>query len=121
MKTSFTCILMILLAAALAAPLASAADVDVLGTWDAVAETPEGDMPAVLTIAEKDGALDVSMDIGGMERQVRDVKLEGQTLEMTVIYDGVPYDVELEFDGDTMKGTYTGSMAAGTLTGKRQP
>ena len=94
---------------------------DVVGTWDAVAETPEGDMPAVLTIAKEDGALAATMDIGGMERQVTDVVLEGHTLEMTVMYDGVPYDVELEVDGDSMTGTYTGSMASGPLTATRQP
>ena len=30
-----------------------------------VAVTPDGDMPAVMTITEKEGALDVEMDIGG--------------------------------------------------------
>jgi hypothetical protein len=112
---------MVLLAVAAFAPLAQAHDVDVVGTWDAVAETPEGDMPAVLTIAKEDGILAATMEIGGMEREVTDVALKGHTLEMTVMYDGVPYDVELEVDGDTMKGTYTGSMASGPLTATRQP
>ena len=62
--------LMVLLAVfALAAPLALAGDfAKVVGTWDAVAVTPEGDMPAVLTIAEKEGALEAEMEMGGVKR-----------------------------------------------------
>jgi hypothetical protein len=121
MKSLSARTLVVLFALALAAPLLLAHDVDVVGKWDAVAETPEGDMPAVLTIAKKDGALDASMEIGGIDRPVSDVKLDGHTLEWTVMYDGVPYDVEVEIDGDTMEGTYSGSAASGALTGTRQP
>jgi len=106
---------------ALAAPLALAGDEKVVGTWDAVAVTPEGDMPALLTIAEKEGALEATMDIGGMERRIEDEKLEGDVFTMTVMYDGAPYEVELKVDGDTMEGTYTGSAASGELKAKRQP
>lgn len=123
MKIHSTRTLMILLATlALVAPLALAGDAPkVVGTWDAVAVTPEGDMPALLTITETEGALEAKMDIGGMERQIDDEKLEGDVFTMTVMYDGVPYDVELTVDGDTMEGTYTGSAASGALTAKRQP
>jgi uncharacterized protein YabE (DUF348 family) len=113
--------LILLAVCALAAPLALAGDAKVVGTWDAVAVTPEGDMPALLTITETDGALEATMDIGGMERLVKDVKLEGDVLTMTVMYDGTPYDVELKVDGDTMEGTYTGAMATGELKATRKP
>jgi uncharacterized protein YabE (DUF348 family) len=112
--------LILLAVCALAAPLALAGDAKVVGTWDAVAVTPEGDMPALLTITETDGALEATMDIGGMERLVKDVKLEGDVLTMTVMYDGTPYDVELKVDGDTMEGTYTGAMATGELKATRK-
>lgn len=121
MNNSLTRTLVILLAVGLAAPLVLAHDVKVAGVWDAVAETPEGDMPAVLTIAENEGALEASMVLAGMERSVTDVKLTDHTLEMTVTYEGVPYDVELEVDGDTMEGTYTGSAASGAMKATRQP
>ncbi len=90
MKTPLTRSLMILLAVALAAPLALAHDVDVVGVWDAVAETPEGDMPSVMTIAKKDDALEITLNMGGYDREVTDVKLDGHTLEMTVTYEGAP-------------------------------
>ena len=121
MKNPLIRTLVVLLAVAAFTPLALAHEVDVVGAWDAVAETPEGDMPAVLTITKEDGALSAKMDMGGMERKVTDVVLKGHVLEMTVMYDGAPYDVELEVDGDTMKGSYTGSMASGPLTATRKP
>jgi hypothetical protein len=113
----------ILLAAiALAAPLCLAGDAPgVIGTWDAVAVTPDGDMPALLTIAEKEGALEAEIDIGGMKRRIEDEKLDGNVFTMTVIYDGAPYDVKLTVEGDTMEGTYSGSAASGALTAKRKP
>ena len=120
MKKLLTRSLVILFAVALAAPLALAHDVDVVGVWDAVAETPEGDMPSLMTIAKKDDALEVSLNMAGYDREVTDVKLDGHTLEMTVTYDGAAYDVELEVDGDTMEGTYTGSAATGTMKATRQ-
>jgi hypothetical protein len=114
---------MVLLATlALVVPLALAGDAaKVVGTWDAVAVTPEGDMPAVLTLAETDGALEAKMEIGGMPRTIEDENLEGDVLTMTVMYDGAPYDVELTVDGDTMEGTYTGSAASGAMKATRQP
>ena len=106
---------------ALAAPLAFAGDAKVVGTWDAVAVTPEGDMPALLTITETDGAFEAEMEIGGMNRRIEDEKLEGDVFTMTVMYDGAPYDVELKVDGDTMEGTYSGAMATGELKATRKP
>ncbi|MCG6923996.1 MAG: hypothetical protein LJF30_01535 [Acidobacteria bacterium] len=113
--------LILLAACALVAPLAVAGAAEVVGTWDAVAVTPDGDLPALLTITEKEGVLEATMDIGGTERRIEDEKLEGDVLTMTVMYDGAPYEVELKVDGDTMEGTYTGAAASGELTAKRQP
>jgi hypothetical protein len=123
MKNSTTRTLTIILATlALAAPLVLADDASaVVGIWDAVAVTPDGKLPAVMTITEKEDALDVEMEIGGMMRRVEDEQLEGDVLTMTVMYDGSPYEVELKVDGDTMEGSYTGAAASGALTAKRQP
>jgi hypothetical protein len=122
MKNHSTRTLWILVAAvALAAPLALAGDgAKVVGTWDVAAVTPEGDLPGVLTIAETDGALEATMDMGGMDRPIEDAKVDGKVFTMTVIYDGSPYEVEMTVDGDSMEGTYTGAAAAGDLTATRQ-
>jgi len=121
MKTPHILTLAILLALAVAAPLALAGDVDVVGVWDTVAETPEGDMPGVLTITEEDGILEAMLELASVDRSVSDVTLEGQTFQMTVTYEGSPYDVELEVDGDTMTGTYSGIQAAGPMKAQRRP
>jgi hypothetical protein len=123
MKIHFARTLVILLATvALAAPLCLAGDAPkVVGAWDAVAQTPNGEMTSVMTITEEEGALEVEMVLGGMKRRVTKEKLEGDLFTMTVYYDGMPYDVELKIDGDTMEGSWAGSDASGTLKAKRQP
>jgi hypothetical protein len=115
--------LMILLAAlAIAAPLSFAGDAPkFLGVWNAVALTPNGEMASVMTIAEKDGSLEVEMTLEGLEKRVTREKLEGDVLSMTVHHDGVPYDVEVKVEGDTLTGTWSGPDASGTLEAKRRP
>ena len=115
--------LMILLAAlAIAAPLCFAGDAPkFLGTWDAVASTPNGEMASVMTITEKDGSLEVEMTLEGLEKRVTREKLEGDVLSLTVHHDGVPYDIEVEVEGDAMEGSWSGPDATGTLEAKRQP
>ena len=115
-------VVILLAALAFAAPPASAGDAqDFFGAWDAVAVTPNGDMTSVMTIAEKDGALEVEMILEGLEKRVTGEKLEGDVLSMTVHHDGVPYDVEVKVEGDTMEGTWSGPDARGTLHAKRRP
>jgi hypothetical protein len=123
MKIHFARTLMILFAAtAVAVSLSLAGDAPkVVGVWDAVASTPNGQMTSVMKITEKEGALDVEMTLEGIERRVTKEKLDGDVFTMTVYYDGVPYDVELKIDGDMMDGTWSGMDASGTLKATRQP
>jgi hypothetical protein len=123
MKIDLIRILVVLLAVAglAASPVVAGDTATVVGLWDAVASTPDGQLPAVMTITEDNGALTVEMEIGGASRDVTEETLEGQTLTMTVLYDGAPYDVELAVNGDTMEGTYSGAAASGSLKAKRRP
>jgi hypothetical protein len=105
-----------------ALPLASAADAPkVVGTWDAVSTTPNGDMPSVIKVQEVEGALKAEIEIDGFARTVTDEKLEGNVLRMKVQYEGGVYDVEVKIDGDTLEGTWQGGGYSGTLKGKRRP
>lgn len=105
-----------------ALPPAPAADAPkAVGTWDAVATTPNGDMPSVITVKEVDGALKAEIEIDGSARTVTDEKLEGNVLRMKVQYDGGVYDVETKIDGDTLEGTWQGGGYSGTLKAKRRP
>ena len=104
------------------APLALAADAPKpVGTWDAVASTPNGEMPSVITIKQVEGALKAEIEIDGTSRTVTDEKLEGNVFRMKVQYDGGVYDVEVKIDGDTLEGTWQGGGYSGTLKAKRRP
>lgn len=104
------------------APLASAADVPtIVGTWDAVLSTPNGDMHAVITVKQVDGALKAEVEIDGVPRVVTDEKLDGGVFRMKVQYEGGIYDGEARATGDTLEGTWQGGGYSGTLTAKRRP
>ena len=116
----FTLVAAALVLAAL--PLASAADAPkVVGTWDAVSTTPNGDMPSVIKVKEVEGALKAEIEIDGVARTVTDEKLDGNVLRMKVQYEGGVYDVEAKIDGDTLEGTWQGGGYSGTLKAKRRP
>lgn len=114
--------LVLAFALAALAPLALAADAPpAVGTWDVVATTPNGDMPAVVTIKQVDGALKAEMELDGAARVVTDEKLEGDVFRMKVQYEGGVYDVEAKVAGDAMEGTWQGGGYSGTLKAKRRP
>ena len=105
-----------------AVPLTLAAEAPkAVGTWDAVASTPNGDMPSVLVIKQVAGALKAEMELDGVSRIITDEKLEGDVFRMKVQYDGGVYDVEAKIAGDALEGTWQGSGASGTLKAKRRP
>ncbi|HVO11487.1 MAG TPA: hypothetical protein VMX54_12165 [Vicinamibacteria bacterium] len=116
---------LLLLAAAvllLSAPFLSAADTPkAVGTWDVVANTPNGDLSSVMTVKVVDGKLTVEFELGGLARTVTDEKLDKNVLTMKVEYEGALYDVEAKIDGDKVEGTWQGNGVSGTLTGKRRP
>jgi hypothetical protein len=103
-------------------PLAFAADAPkVVGTWDVLASTPNGEMSSVLVVKQVDGALKAQIEIESVERTVTDEKLEGDVFRMKLQYEGGVYDVEAKIAGDTMEGTWQGGGYSGTLTAKRRP
>ncbi len=103
-------------------PLALAADAPkIVGTWDAVASTPNGEMATVITVKQVDGALKAEIELEGAKQVVTDEKLEGDVFRMKVQYEGGVYDIELKVAGDTMEGTWQGSGYSGTLKAKRRP
>jgi opacity protein-like surface antigen len=104
-----------------AAPLALAADaVQPVGTWDAVATTPNGDMASVLVIKQVDGGLKAEMELDGVPRTITDEKLEGDVFRMRLQYEGGIYDIEVKIAGDTLEGTWQGSGYSGTLKARRR-
>jgi len=113
-------ILLALFGLALAAPGAYADDHPALGTWDVVATTPDGEIPAVMTVALVDGAAQVELELGGIQRSVSDEKLQDDVLTLKVMYEGTLYDIEVKIDGDSIAGTWSGGGNSGPLTAKRR-
>jgi hypothetical protein len=105
-----------------AAPLAPAADAPkAVGTWDVLAQTPNGEMPSVLTIKQVEGQIKAEIEIDGTKRTVSDEKLEGNAFSMKVQYEGNLYSIEAKIDADALEGTWSGSGYSGTLKAKRRP
>jgi len=104
-----------------ACTLASAADAPrIVGTWDAVASTPNGEMLSVITVKQVDGALKADLELDGAKQIVTDEKIEGDVFKMKVQYEGGVYDVELKVTGDAAEGTWQGGGYSGTLKAKRR-
>lgn len=103
-----------------ACTLVSAADAPgIVGTWDAVASTPNGEMTSVITVRQVDGALKADIELDGAKQVVTDEKLEGDFFKMKVQYEGGVYDVEIKVTGDAAEGTWQGGGYSGTLKAKR--
>ena len=104
------------------APLALAADAPkAAGTWDIVATTPQGELPAVLTLKIVDGQPKAEFELAGAPRTVSDEKLANDVLTMKVEYEGGSYGVEAKIEGDSMTGTWQGNGNSGELKAKRRP
>ena len=100
--------------------VAVAADVNALGTWDMVAETPNGPMPSVVTLKKIEGKLKAEVELGGMKREVTDEALEGDVFKMKVTYDAVVYTCQVKVAGDAMTGTWEGGGNSGALKATRR-
>jgi hypothetical protein len=99
----------------------TAADVTAVGTWDMVAETPNGPMPSVLVLKKVEGKLKAEVDLAGMKRDVREETLEADVFKMKVMYDSVLYLIQTKITGGTMEGTWDGGGNSGTLKATRRP
>jgi hypothetical protein len=92
-----------------------------LGVWDVVASTPEGAMPSVMTVTKVDGKLKAEVELNGAKREVSEEAVDGDTLKLKVLYEGVVYALECKITGDAIDGTWEGGGNSGTLKAKRRP
>jgi hypothetical protein len=120
MKTAAALALSLVALTAFAA-LAKADDVKATGTWDLVADTPNGQMPSVLTLKTVDGKLKAEIEMAGVKQEVSDESLAGDVLKLKMTYEGVLYAIEGKIKGDTFEGTWDGNGVSGGLKGTRRP
>jgi len=120
MKTA-AAVVLALSALAAGADVAAAADVKAAGTWDLVADTPNGPMPSVLTLKTVEGKLKAEVELAGVKQEVSDESLTGDVFKMKMMYEGVQYAIEAKISGDTLAGTWDGGGVSGSLKGTRRP
>jgi hypothetical protein len=99
----------------------SADDAAALGTWDMVALTPNGPLPAVMTLAKVEGRLKAEVELGGLKRTVTEEKLDGDALTLNVEYEGIFYAIQGTIAKDAIEGTWEGGGNTGTLSAKKRP
>jgi hypothetical protein len=104
-------------------PLLHAAEAPKLvGTWDAVASTPQGSLPIVITVKIVEGQPRCEVEVAAAKQTVSHETLEGGVLTMKVSYDFGLYDVTAKVvDGDALEGTWQGGGYSGAVKGTRRP
>jgi hypothetical protein len=113
-------VIAVAIASLVAAPAAAAAAA-ALGTWDVLAQTPDGPMPSVMTLTKVEGKLRVEIELGGVKRSVSDETLEADLLKLKVEYEGTVYSIQGRIAKDAMEGTWEGGGNSGTLSAKKRP
>ena len=100
-----------------AAGLAAASEV--VGVWECVSITPDGDeMHTTLTVTEANGKLSATLKSEEGEWTISNVKFEGKVLSFTAAQDA-EYNVTLKVDGDKMDGQWSGGGDSGKVTATR--
>ena len=92
-----------------------------VGAWDAVAATPQGELPVVVTIKLVEGQPKCEIEVAGAKQVVSDEKLAGDVLSMKVSYEFGVYDVTAKANGNALEGTWQGGGYSGALKGTRRP
>ena len=93
----------------LVASMALAQSPSVVGSWDLVTKTPQGDMPSVLTIKQEGGKLAASGKSARGERSYDSVALTGSDIKLVMT---------IQFQGADMVLTYTGKVDKDGMKGE---
>ncbi len=82
---------------------------DITGVWDALAETPAGELEMVLDVVVKDGKISgtLSSDLGSLP--IQSASLHGTTLTFEIDLAGTVYRTSSELGNDTLTGEWVSS------------
>lgn len=100
--------------------VALAAAKSIVGTWDCVTNTADGEMKWVLVVKEEGGKLSgtATGDRGALD--LIDPRLDGDVFSFKADVDGVTYTVKLRLSGDRISGTWSGNGDSGPMSGVRR-
>lgn len=114
-RYAITAVALVVLTAA-----AMAADNPVVGTWECVSLTPDGDeLHSTLTVTEADGKLAATLVGDDGDWTVSKVKFEDKVLSFTVTRDA-DYEITMNLNGDKLDGKWSGGGMEGKMTATRR-
>ena len=101
--------------ALLIACLCLLAESPVVGKWDCVGTSTDGNkIPATLTVREDSGKLSgVLLTVDGAELALVDPKVENGRFTFKLMINGEAYALDLKIDGNKLTGKYAGPEASG--------
>ena len=94
----------------------------IVGTWDCVSTTNDGDEQTwTLTVKQDNGNLVATLGGGSLgDVGVEDFRAEGTTASFVAKTNSGSYGVKLTVKGSAVEGTFDGDQASGTIKGKKQ-
>jgi hypothetical protein len=90
-----------------AKPAAASAPAAIVGTWNAVASTPEGNLAFQVEIKQNGSALTGAMVTPGGSIPLQKPEITGDKLAFLVDYQGGTYRVEMTLAGEKLAGKWT--------------
>ncbi len=101
--------------------LLAAADNAIVGTWDLVSDSPDGEQYKwTLTVKEESGKLSGVLTGSPGQFPLADLRMDGNTFTCKVTVEGQTYTVEAKISGTKLDGTWKGSTSQGFLKGSKQ-
>jgi hypothetical protein len=98
-----------------------AAAPSVVGSWECVSMTPDGDdMHTTLTVTDLQGKRAGTLTGGEGDWKISNLKFDGKVFSFTATRDYDEYTVILNFDGYRMEGKWLGGGDAGKVTATRR-
>ena len=108
--------LVTILFALMAAALLMAADSQILGTWQVIAEAPNGDHKATLTVKEEGGKLGGTLG----DFSLIDAKFEGDVFTFKVKAEDQLVAFKTKVSGGKLEGTWAGPSHSGGFKGSKE-
>lgn len=114
-------LLLMLFLILIAAAAVMAADKPVVGSWQCVSDSPDGEQYRwTVTVREEDGKLSGTISGAPGEFTMVDPRFENDTFTFKIQIEGQTYTVEAKISGDKLEGVWKGAASQGVIKGTKQ-
>jgi hypothetical protein len=91
-----------------------------LGKWNMVSVTPEGDkINWTLNLKQDDGKLKCTVSVDEGEKEAKDLTITDGKIHLKTQYRDNTYDIDVRVKDNAMTGTWTGGGDTGAISGKK--